>query len=206
MPCLHDALELQPLEHGVGPGDVRAYRARLRRRQLALGGVVELGGVIVRAPAEVLHAVARVVGRDAIEPRRELGVAAEGVDVLEDGHEHFLRDVLGLLAAADHAEDDVEDLVLVQPHDFGERALVPLLQAADQHAFAKRRHGERRGSTAHASLDHRSAASSRAARTACSVDEDAEAEHEEILDSALDLGSIAEVDAERRSRGSRGRR
>ena len=122
--------------------------------QLALGGLVELAGLVVRAPPEVLHAVARVVGGDAIQPRRELGVAAEGVDVLEDGHEHLLRHVLGLLADADHAEDDVEDLVLVEAHDLGERALVPLLQATDQHAFAKRRHGERCGVTAHASLDH----------------------------------------------------
>ena len=100
-------------------------------RRPRLPGIVEvdpLGG-----PArEVLDPVLALVGRDAQQPGRELRLAPEAVDGLEHDDEDLLRDVLGLVAVAEHPVDEAEDLVSVETDDLGERLLVAFLEAGDE--------------------------------------------------------------------------
>ena len=85
-----------------------------------------------RPPRQVLDPVLGVVGGDAQQPGRELRLAPEALDGLEHGDEHVLRDVLRLLAVAEHPVDQAEDLVAVLADDLAECLLVALDQASDQ--------------------------------------------------------------------------
>jgi len=51
---------------------------------------------------------------DSINPGRELRVAPKLIDRLEDLHEDFLRQVLGLVAPAEHPEHQREDAPLIE--------------------------------------------------------------------------------------------
>jgi hypothetical protein len=62
---------------------------------------------------EVFGAVFTEVDGDAIDPGGELRVAPELIDRLEDLDEDLLRHVLGLVAPAEHAEDEHEHAPLV---------------------------------------------------------------------------------------------
>ena len=84
------------------------------------------------AHAEVLHAVLAEIHGDPVEPRRELGVAAEGADGLEDLDEDVLRQVLRFLLVADHAREQAHDAAFVALHELVEGALVPRDEAVDQ--------------------------------------------------------------------------
>jgi hypothetical protein len=61
--------------------------------------------LLARVPhAQVLAAVLAEVDRDSVDPRRELRLAAERADRLEDLDEDLLREVLRLGAVADHPQ------------------------------------------------------------------------------------------------------
>src|SRR5690606_25818725 len=79
---LYERLGLPALDHRVGPRDVRA-RTTAIVEPLCL--VIEGRSSVTRAPTEVLQSVAAVVRRHAVDPRAELGVAAEAVDGAKDG-------------------------------------------------------------------------------------------------------------------------
>src|SRR5262249_8620937 len=126
---------------GLAKRAVLGGAARRRMKERVLGELVELGSGAVGPTAQVLDAVFAVVDGDAIEPGAEARVAAEAVDRLEDGDEDFLRHVLGLRRAAEHAEGQAVDLVLKAAHALDERLLIALLQPPDQVFFALGVHG-----------------------------------------------------------------
>jgi len=84
-------------------------------------GAVDADGLEL-ALAEVID---REVVRDLEEPARELELGAVAIDVIEDLDEGLLREVLGGLAIAHHAEDQREDGPLVAPHELAERGVAP---------------------------------------------------------------------------------
>jgi hypothetical protein len=86
---------------------------------------------MVVAALQVLQAILAVVDRDPVEPGGEFRVTAKAVDRLEDGDEDLLGHILGLLRRAQHAEDHLVDLHLVQLEDLGEGSLVALLEPPD---------------------------------------------------------------------------
>jgi hypothetical protein len=67
-----------------------------------------------------------VVGGDPVQPGRQLGVAPERVDRLEDGDEHLLGHILGLLPVAEHPVGEVVDPVAVLLEQLAEGLLVAL--------------------------------------------------------------------------------
>ena len=84
-------------------GRARAARgAPIGGRSRRCDGLVELVAIAVVAAREVLDPVLAVIDGDPIEPGRELRLLAERLDRLEHRDEHFLRDVLGLGAVAEH--------------------------------------------------------------------------------------------------------
>src|SRR5690606_14222714 len=126
---LYERLGLPALDHRVGPRDVRA-RTTAIVEPLCL--VIEGRSSVTRAPTEVLQSVAAVVRRHAVDPRAELGVAAEAVDGAKDGDEDLLREVLRLRAVADHPIDDAVDALFVAANQLDEGPLVLVLQAGDE--------------------------------------------------------------------------
>src|SRR5439155_18606822 len=88
-------------------------------------------------PREVLHTVFAEIDGDAIDPGAEPRITAERADRLENLHEHFLRHVLGLVAPAEHAQEQPEHSLLVSLHELVERALVMGNQTLDEAPFSR---------------------------------------------------------------------
>jgi hypothetical protein len=86
---------------------------------------------------QVLHAVFAEVHGDAIDPGAEPRVAAEGADGLEDLDEHLLCHVFGLVAAAEHAQEQPEHALFVGLHELVEGALVAGNQPLDEALFVR---------------------------------------------------------------------
>ena len=84
------------------------------------------------AAGEVLHAILAEVDADSINPRAELGIAAERADGLEYLYEHFLRHVFGFVATAEHAQHETEHARFVEFDQLVERTLVSPGQALDE--------------------------------------------------------------------------
>ena len=87
------------------------------------------------AARQVLHAIFAEVYGDSINPGAELRVAAERSDRLEDLDEDFLRHVLGLVAASEHAKYEPEHPLLVGLYELVERALVVGNEPLDETLF-----------------------------------------------------------------------
>ena len=108
----------------------------------ALGrlGALRLGGALadvvggdLGATLALAQPLQRDVDAEAVEPGRELGVAAEAADRAEDLDEHLLQHVLEIAATgAEHAMQVARDLGAVQAVELAERFLVAALAAGDQ--------------------------------------------------------------------------
>ena len=73
------------------------------------------------APLSRLEPVQAEPRRDCVEPRRELGLAAEFADRPVDAQEHLLRDLLGFCRVAQHSNRHPEHAVLIASHELLER-------------------------------------------------------------------------------------
>ena len=81
------------------------------------------------APSPVIH---RLVPRDSRQPRPQLGLAAEGVELAVGGNEGFLGHVLGVLAVAERGQRGPENGPLVALDDLVEGRGVAVLSALDK--------------------------------------------------------------------------
>jgi len=85
------------------------------------------------AAAEVIPvAVAREVKRDAVQPRRQGGIAAESPESPVCAHESILRDLLRVGMAAQKSRRESVEGLAVACHDLEERGFVPGAESADQ--------------------------------------------------------------------------
>ena len=110
---------------------------RLRRAQRVEKTGVDRGGGAAAAGAQVVE---RGVDRDAMDVRRERGVAAETGQGAVQRHEHVLREVLALGDRPQDARQPAEHGVDVRAVDRGERVLVAVLEARD-HSSSRSRAG-----------------------------------------------------------------
>ena len=118
----HDRLDLVRLGLLVGPRDLGGARHRRALERAVLAELVELGLLPPGPSVQVLHPVLAVVRGDSVDPGRQLALAAEAADRLEDRDEDLLRHVLRFRSVAQHAEHQPEDPLVVEPHQLVERA------------------------------------------------------------------------------------
>jgi hypothetical protein len=84
------------------------------------------------ATRQILRPILTEVHGDPINPGRELRVAPKLIDRLEDLHEDFLRQVLGLVAAPEHAKDQREHPPLIEDDELREGSLIARHQPRDE--------------------------------------------------------------------------
>src|SRR5262245_17639704 len=129
-----DRVLQQPLHLRTREGPIVLRRARLRsgrRSTRVLRRRVELVLRLVLATGTLLDPVLAVIDLDLIQPRRELRLFPELLDVLAHGDEDLLCDVFCLGAIVEHAIPDVEDTISVRIEQLPERALVSVAQATE---------------------------------------------------------------------------
>jgi hypothetical protein len=91
-----------------------------------------LGAVPAAPPA---LAVARLIDDDAVHPRAQAGVAAEGVDGPEDAQKDFLRQVEGFVVVVEEVQRQLVDHPLVLADELRAGVLVPSGAPLDQGGF-----------------------------------------------------------------------
>jgi hypothetical protein len=130
----HDATVLRQLGDGpVERGLELALLGRGRGIRVAVGQPIE--GIVTRAPVAALagrETVEAQPGRDRVQPRGQRGVPAKLPDGPVRAKEGFLRDLLGLGGAPQHAEGHAEDAMLVADDQFLEGARLPGSKPVEQ--------------------------------------------------------------------------
>ena len=103
-----------------------------------LGDLVNRRGEAEHAPDRAAAGpVARLVERDAREPRRHGPVRIEAAERAVGRYERLLHEVERLVRIGDVGEDEAIDALAVPSHDLGERFVVPGSRPAGARALTK---------------------------------------------------------------------
>ena len=130
----------EPIEQATKGAHPLETRDVLVRRETRVGlRLVALGVDELRAAARGALVHEHDVDRDAVQPRRELGLASEVLEAAMNLEKNLLEDVLEIGARANHAEHEARDLGAVAHEELTERRAVPLLAARDH--FFRVEHG-----------------------------------------------------------------
>ena len=110
--------------------------------------VVAVGAVVrdrhAQPPGDAAAAVQRLAPGDGQQPGAEGGLAAEALQLLVDGNERFLRDILGVLGRAERGKGGAVDRAAVALDELAEGLVVAGLGAANQGQIDGRHRGWRR--------------------------------------------------------------
>jgi len=114
---VHETIDFGALSETVGPGP---FDLGQRRR------FVEGFSHGVEAMASCAHHVHRAVGRDAVQPRAEVGSSLKPAELAIRPEKAFLHDILGILFVSHHAEGELKHLPAVLLDECPEGLFVPL--------------------------------------------------------------------------------